>query len=111
MYIRKILVILSALVFSAPGYSAVADDAKVIYAGIWGAGRLFVALDKTILEPGCENSTFTVAENHAQIKAWLSIAMAALASGKSVKVRTNGCLGTYPTIPTTNDSYLIIKQN
>ncbi len=111
MNIKNILVILSTLVFSVPIYSATIDDAKVIYAGTSGGGRLFVALDKTIPEAGCENSRFDVAGGHDQITTWLSIAMAALASGKSVKVATNGCLGAYPTLTNANDTWFYIKQN
>jgi len=90
--------------------AATVDDAKVVYAGTYGSGRLFVALNKTILEPGCNLSRFDVPAGHDQIKTWLSVAMAATASGKSVKVSTNGCLGPFPTMDNTDNTYFYIKQ-
>jgi len=76
-------------------------DAKVLSVGTYGSGRLFVVLDKTIAEPGCNYAQVHVDAGHSQLGTWMSIALAALASGASVSVTTDGCLGAYPTMNNT----------
>jgi len=85
--------------------------AKVIYTGTYGDGRLFVALDAQINEPGCIYSRFDVPASHPQIKSWLAIALTAAASGKSVVVRTSGCFGVLPTMTQTTDSWFYLQPN
>jgi len=97
---------------STPAYSTGASvEAKVLSAGIYGSGRLFVMLDQTIAEPGCNNTRFDVVAGHEQIETWLSIAMAAAISGKTVKVKTNGCFTIFPTMTPGDDTWFYLFGN
>jgi hypothetical protein len=95
---------------SAIALGAPAIDAKVQATGTYGSGQLFVMVDTTIEEPGCELARFDVAPGHPEIDRWLGIALAAEASGKRVRIKTNGCHGPYPTLDTTNNSWFYIKE-
>jgi len=79
-------------------YASTITIARVTDAGIFGNGRLYVKLDTTINEPSCPNARFDVDPSNPNIKFWLSIAMAALSTGKQIRVSTNGCYGTFPTL-------------
>ncbi|MDP2572701.1 hypothetical protein Q8W40_10950 [Vibrio penaeicida] len=105
---KKLFVLLAVM----SSFSASASDnlvGNVLYAGTYGNGRLFVALDVTINEPGCHKSRFDVAPDHPQIDRWLSIALSANASGKSVQVKTNGCYKGFPTLDRTEASWFHSK--
>ncbi|UAB73736.1 hypothetical protein INR79_21550 [Vibrio sp. SCSIO 43132] len=106
----KKLFILVGLMYSPFSISA-SDNliANVTYTGTYGDGRFFVAFDVTINEPGCPRNRIDVAPNHPQIDRWLSIALAAHASGKPVQVRTNGCYKGYPTLDNTDASWFHSK--
>ncbi|EGQ9731000.1 hypothetical protein [Vibrio cholerae] len=83
--------------------------AKVTYTGLYGNGRLFIAVDKQINEPGCQNYRIDVAPNHPQIDRWLSIALAAYTTGGEIQFKTNGCYGIYPTLDLTDQTWLHTK--
>lgn len=86
--------------------------AKVTYIGTYGNGRLFVGLDTQIQEAGCPNARFDVAADHPQIKNWTAVAIAAIASGKTVGVQTSGCMGVLPTMSQqSTDSFFNINSN
>ena len=89
--------------------AASTSNANVLYAGIYGNGRLFVALSLNIPEPGCERNRFDVEPGHPQISHWYGIAVAAATSGKTVVVGTNGCYGILPTLDRTDNSYFYIN--
>lgn len=107
----KRLFLLLTVLMSTPAYSGDSVEGKVLSAGIYGSGRLFVMLDQTIAEPGCANTRFDVAAGHEQIETWLSIAMAAAISGKTVRVKTNGCFAVYPTMTPSEDTWFYIFGN
>lgn len=102
-----------ALVLTALAAQAADSNttANVIYAGLYGDGRLFVALDTPINEPGCANSRFDVPAGHPQIKSWLAIALTASASGQSVVVRTSGCYDSFPTMTQNTDTWFYLMPN
>lgn len=79
---------------------------KVLYTGTYGDGTFFVAVDVMINEPGCEGTRIDVAPNHPQIDQWLSIALAAHASGKPIQFRTKGCYTGKPTLDNTKETWL-----
>jgi hypothetical protein len=100
-----------ALAALAAQASNSSTTAKVIYAGLYGDGRLFVALDAPINEPGCVNSRFDVPADHPQIKSWLAIALTASASGQPVVVRTSGCYDSFPTMTQNMDTWFYLIPN
>jgi hypothetical protein len=67
-------------------------------------------LDKTINEPGCNQSRVDVVAGHKQINLWLSIALAA-ASGKTVNIGTSGCYKAFPTLSEDENTYLYFNGN
>ena len=101
------------LIGAAFGVQAASENtvAKILYTGTYGDGRLFVALDAQIGEPGCASTRFDVPSGHPQIRNWLAIALTASASGKNVVVRTNGCYGVYPTMSQNTDSWFYLQPN
>ncbi len=103
---RAILLAALGAVLTNPVYSN--TTAKVTYAGTYGDGRLFVALDGSINEPGCVNVRFDVPAGHPQIRNWLAIALTAAATGKSVVVRTSGCFGPFPTMTQSSETWFYI---
>lgn len=106
---KKIALVLLLLSSFQNVWAADQITAKVVYAGTYGDGRLFVGLDTIIYETGCEKSRFDVAAGHDQIDHWLSIAMAAAISGADIKVATSGCFAGFPTIDSTADTYFYIS--
>lgn len=114
---NKVLLLASVLFLLLSSVAVAATtvtSAKVLYTGTYTDGGFFVALDKTIAEPGCVSTRFDVAAGHPQIKTWLSIAMAAAISGKTVSVTVNGCVtigpaAIFPTMNTTgNDTWFML---
>jgi len=94
----RLIAICTLLVLPSFAQSATLTDAKVLSVGTYGSGRLFIVLDKVIAEPGCNYAQVHIDAGHSQLDTWMSIALAALASGALVSVTTDGCLGTYPTM-------------
>ncbi|MDW6091757.1 hypothetical protein [Vibrio rhizosphaerae] len=93
------------------GQSLASDNltGHVVYTGLYGDGRFFIATDTQINEPGCTKTRIDVAPNHPQIDRWLSIALAANATGKLVQFKTNGCYKDHPTLDTTDSSWFHSK--
>ncbi|RZI81337.1 MAG: hypothetical protein EOP38_19650 [Rubrivivax sp.] len=99
------------LIFAAAGALASPTvTAKVAYTGTYGDGRLFIALNTAIAEPGCPLARFDVPQSHPQAKAWLAIAMAAAMADKSVVLQTNGCLLGIPTMSTDSNSFFYLQN-
>lgn len=98
---KKLIGVILVSLFPCISYGATTVEAKVLSVGTYGSGRLFVVLDTMINEPGCNYAQFHVQVGHEQVKNWMSIALAALSSGNSVAVTTEGCLGVYPTMTNT----------
>ncbi|ASA57755.1 hypothetical protein [Vibrio gazogenes] len=93
------------------GQSLASDNlvGHVVYTGLYGNGRLFIATDTQINEPGCPSDRIDVAPNHPQIDRWLSIALAANTTGKRVQFKTNGCYKNHPTLDKTDKSWFHTK--
>lgn len=83
--------------------------AKVVYTGLYGNGRLFIAVDKQINEPGCQSYRIDVAPDHPQIDRWLSIALAAYTTGGEIQFKTKGCYGTYAKLDLSDQTWLHTK--
>ena len=109
---KKVLLLTSVLVLLLACFAeaAMSTNAKVVHAGTFGDGRLFVLFDTEIKEPGCFNKRLDVAAGHDQIKTWLSVALAAMLTGKEVNIRSNGCLGSTPTLDNTTASSFWLRD-
>ena len=74
---------ISVFLLSSATYAGVAQDANVIYTGLYGNGNLFVVIDKPLGE--CTNNTWIVIpSDHQNKEAYFSMAMASVASGKKI---------------------------
>lgn len=111
MSIRKYVLLFLSIIFGQAYGQGTVQSAHVLYTGVYGSGRFFVVIDKTINEPGCENSRFDVDPSNSLINAWLSIAMASAVSGKTINVTTNGCYAGLPTLDNTTASYFYLNNN
>lgn len=96
-----------ALLAQGASASTTWTESTVTYAGSYGNGNVFVALAATIDEPGCPFARFDVPAGDLA-KTVLATAYAALATGKTVRVFTSGCLGQYPTLDNSVNSYFLI---
>lgn len=104
------LILVALTLNSVHSFGSESITAKVIRAGKYGSGKLLVILDTEIPESGCTAPRFDVPGNHPEVDSFLSIALAAAASGADVKVRTSGCLGGYPTLDETENSIFYFKK-
>ncbi len=106
----KILVI--ALLVSFSSIISASDNirAKVIYAGVTGAGTVFVHVTNSINEPNCtSNSLWIDPSTSDSIKNQiLSTALAAFAAQKDVYIKASGCYDNFPTLDNTNNSWIHI---
>jgi len=68
-------------------------------------------MDAQINEPGCVNTRFDVPAGHPQLKVWLTIALAASASGKNVVVHTSGCFDGFPTMSQNTNAWFFMQSN
>ncbi|MBU2711370.1 hypothetical protein [Zooshikella harenae] len=102
---------ITALVLSFITLNLQASDntrAKVVYAGITGAGTVFVNVSSVINEPGCEKKSLWI-PSESTVKAHvLSTALAAFASKQDVYVQTKGCYKGYPTLDKSDASWFHI---
>ena len=108
---KKLIGVILVSLFLCISHGATTIEAKVLSVGTYGSGRLFVVLDTMIGEPGCNYAQFHVEVGHDQIKNWMSIGLAALSSGNSVTVTTEGCLGAYPTMTNTQNTNFRMSAN
>lgn len=97
------------MLISGVVHAAATVVGKVVYAGTYGNGDVYVALSATINEPGCPSSRFDVPVQNPSAKSVLASAYAALASGKTVRVSTNGCYGVSPTLDTTRNTWFLME--
>ncbi len=98
------------LLASVSSAAVMVDDLSVVNYGIYGNGRIFISFDKEVPEPGCNRQRIDIDADHEQADVITSIALAALASGKKVKVQTSGCFANSPTLTSDTSSYIYIKQ-
>lgn len=83
---------------------------KVIYTGVNNSGVVFVELENTINEAGCEKTQLVIPSDSDYKDKILSIALAAKATNSIVAVKTNGCHSGSPAILKTGDGgYFYIK--
>ncbi len=88
----------------------------VIQAGTYGDGRVYFVLSVSVLEPGCNGQTIEIPPTASNAKQVLQTAMVALALGKTLAVKTNGCvISPYqslsrPTIDDTTASFVILNS-
>jgi hypothetical protein len=111
MKAQKTLVTLALLLATGtPAWSADAVSANVNQVGTYGSGRSFIDISANINEAGCANDRFDLDPAHPQAKNVLAIALVALATGRKIKVKTNGCYGTYPTLDNSTESYVLVAK-
>jgi hypothetical protein len=110
-FVRKVagVCFCSTLFWIAPGVTLAAPpiDAHVLYAGTYGDGTLFIYFSGSINESGCPAAEIRVDRNSASLKSWLAIALTAAATGTTVRVQTDGCYMSRPTLSTIG-SYLFL---
>ncbi len=111
MKLLKLLTLLSLLLSS---YAYSADETvygKVVYAGTYGNGDVYVDIEAIINEPGCVGTRLDVSSQNPNIKNILPIAYMAMATGQNISVRTQGCYAGSPTLDNSRGSwfYLIHK--
>ena len=99
------------LVVSQLSVATEAVTAKVVQAGIYGNGTLIVKLDREIPELNCAKSRFDILKDDENIEKYLSVALAAAASGSDVVVRTSGCSGGNPVMDTSANSLFMFGKN
>lgn len=105
---KSIYIAAIAAVTALNAQAADSVTGRVVEAGTFGDGRLFVNLDIQINEPGCTGSRFDVPANHPQVKNWLAIALSASLGGKKVVVHTKGCLNGQPTLSQDADAWFYL---
>jgi hypothetical protein len=89
--------------------AAPAVGAKVLSAGVYGDGGLYVALDTVIEEPACRVARFDLPAAHPAAKQVFAMAEIALGTGKTVQVVTSGCFGSFPTLDMSRTSYFYVQ--
>lgn len=111
MKLLKLFMFLS-LLLSNEAYSldAPVRGAKVTYAGTYGNGDVYVAIDRTINEPGCAQPRFDVPSQLPNSKQILATAYMAMATGKTIGVFTKGCYGGYPTLDNSRGTWFLVLQ-
>ena len=107
---KKSVLAIIGIFLSSQLYASASLEAKVIRVGKYGDGKLMIVLDTEISELNCASPRIDVPNTHPNIDYFLSIALAAAASDTTVKVVTNGCLGSYPTLDQTDSSLFYFKK-
>ena len=108
--ILKNALILTALLATS-AYGSEEISGKVVYAGTYGNGDVYVELDVNINEPGCSTGNrFDVPKARANAKDILSTVYAAIQQDKYVTVRTKGCYVGFPTLDASRNSYFHIGR-
>ena len=111
---RKFLAILSLLVASLvppSGYCSSDITAHVLKFGTYGNGNVYLNLDQTIDEPGCSAPFLEIPANGPNSKAVLATAALSVATGTTVEIVTDGCLGTAPTFTGARAAYFLINSH
>lgn len=107
---KKMIFSIMLLALSGPALSAGVEDAKVTKVGTYGNGRVLIGLDKEIPEGGCKQNRFDIEGTHEEKQTVVSIALAALMSGKTVKIKTNGCIDAAPKFSTSEGSIFYVND-
>lgn len=81
---------------------------KVVYAGTYGNGDVYVALSVRINEVACPQSRFDIPAQHPNAKEVLATAYTAMVTGKDIIVVTNGCYNMWPTLDNSRNTYFLI---
>ncbi len=110
MKFLKLLLIF--VVFANPVMSFASSNmvVKVKYVGMYGDGELFIETDSTIDESSCADNRLVVEPNHPNKKEWMSIALTAFASGKSLRIKTNYCYSGKPALDQSKGTWLYILE-
>lgn len=106
----KLIILLSSLALSGSALAAKVNDAVITHFGAYGDGRLFIQLDKKIPEPNCTNNRIDIAASNPNIDLFETIAITAMANGNKVTVAASGCYAGFPTIDSSNRSWIVIKK-
>ena len=92
-----------------PASSSSTVTAHIKSFGTYGNGNIWVTLDSTIDEPGCSGPYLEFPANGAANKAVLASAALALATGASIVVQADGCLGSAATFTGARRAYFGIN--
>lgn len=118
---KKLSIFFAVSLFFCSGLahsSSTYTDANVLNVGLYGNGNLFLVLDVTMLEPGCNSARLEILSSHPLIKPFMALALSAKSAGSKLRVVTTGCV-TYaitgatinsPTIDTSTDGRMLIAQ-
>ncbi len=98
----------AALFSAAAAQAAPPVQAKVVFAGVYANGNVYVQLDTVIAEPGCSVPRFDLPASSPVAKTVLATALMAAATGKTVRVATYGCFNGAATLDPTQDSYFFV---
>jgi hypothetical protein len=105
---KKLFIALPLVVISLaplPAYCSSDITAHVKSFGTYGNGNVWIVLDSTIDEPGCSGPYMEFPANGAANKTVLASAALALATGASIVVKTDGCLGSATTFTGARAAY------
>ncbi|WP_125784661.1 hypothetical protein [Pseudoalteromonas rubra] len=80
--------------------------ANVSYVGTYGNGDLFINVNRSINQSGCESDRIFVRANHPELTNWLNIATKAYLNNVAIQFRTNGCYMGKPTLDSSDRSWL-----
>lgn len=80
--------------------------ANVSYVGTYGNGDLFINVNTSINQSGCESNRIFVRANHPELKNWLDIASTAYTQNIAIQFRTNDCYMGKPTLDSSDRSWL-----
>ena len=97
------------LLFSSFSYG-VTTRGKVNYVGSYGNGDVFVDINTSILERGCNSTRFDIPKTRANINYIISTANLAIQQNKNVEVTTQGCYAGFPTLDNSRNSWFYIIQ-
>lgn len=93
-------------------FASPATEAHVLHVGVYGTGTMFILLDQTVSEPGCESAEIRISPTHPQFKTILALAMSAAATESRIRVKTELCTGSgYPQIGETTLSLFSSVSN
>lgn len=79
------------------------SETRVVYAGVYGSGDVYIAFDKVI--PNCTTSRIDLPASSPIAKLSLAIAMTAQATGKTITLKPFDC----KTMDTTKGSYIYLN--
>jgi hypothetical protein len=82
----------------------------VTYVGTLGDGTVFVELPFAISIGGCSSPQVRIPASHPARKEFLAIAMSAYLTGTLVKIQTDSCMGSYPTLGNSTNSWIYLRQ-